>query len=589
MAKPFYEKSNIVNFESNVLYDDLVKMSFDELDKWIDRLREEIMEQWDDPDSPTPPTIGKNEEDMIKAFSQLRSYDIDDFYIDDPDDPESLGIIANFSKHAGAVNQFFPTMLKTRITTGVNVDGARSVYDYFADDNMRSQFKHAMLRTLIKDSMCSYTKSLHTKKNPDIDWTGDSATDFITEYTNSEDFGIFLRPYEDKDLDKILTKYQKQGYITLVPSQVREMYENGIVDDAMLKYCGGIDGVKDYTHSDRKPIKQKRSESDEEFAERQRLDEIDRRLYTMYLVRYYPRKFKIFPKALQTFRLGLGQPAVNFPALTARFLYEFFTKHIPEGQKITVYDPSSGWGGRILGALSTARPLHYVGTDPNTDNHNVTAEVDGEVKTQSRYEWVADFYNKLAVSNTEHPDYIKMYKRDFKKLDPAEIEEKRNSFRFENTHHIFNQGSEVISEHPDFQQYKGKLDFVFTSPPYFFREQYSQDETQSFKAYGTYEDWRDGFLYNTLKTASEWLNNERYLVWNIADIKVNKTKACPTGWLPLQQDSRKFLEEFGLEYKGVIKMLMTSMIGVDQEGLDNSVKVDGKIMKHEPMYVFWKP
>ena len=210
-------------------------------------------------------------------------------------------------------------MLKTRITTGVNVDGARSVYDYFADDNMRSQFKHAMLRTLIKDSMCSYTKSLHTKKNPDIDWTGDSATDFITEYTNSEDFGIFLRPYEDKDLDKILTKYQKQGYITLVPSQVREMYENGIVDDAMLKYCGGIDGVKDYTHSDRKPIKQKRSESDEEFAERQRLDEIDRRLYTMYLVRYYPRKFKIFPKALQTFRLGLGQPAVNFPALTARF------------------------------------------------------------------------------------------------------------------------------------------------------------------------------------------------------------------------------------------------------------------------------
>ena len=82
MAKPFYEKSNIVNFESNVLYDDLVKMSFDELDKWIDRLREEIMEQWDDPDSPTPPTIGKNEEDMIKAFSQLRSYDVDDFYID---------------------------------------------------------------------------------------------------------------------------------------------------------------------------------------------------------------------------------------------------------------------------------------------------------------------------------------------------------------------------------------------------------------------------------------------------------------------------------------------------------------------------
>ena len=36
---------------------------------------------------------------------------------------------------------------------------------------------------------------------------------------------------------------------------------------------------------------------------------------------------------------------------------------------------------------------------------------------------------------------------------------------------------------PNFQKYKGKLDISFTSPPYFNREQYSQDETQSFKVY----------------------------------------------------------------------------------------------------------
>ena len=51
-----------------------------------------------------------------------------------------------------------------------------------------------------------------------------------------------------------------------------------------------------------------------------------------------------------------------------------------------------------------------------------------------------------------------------------------------NTFHYFQEGSEHIGNHPDFQQYKGKLDMVFTSPPYFDREQYSEDEEQSFKS-----------------------------------------------------------------------------------------------------------
>ena len=68
------------------------------------------------------------------------------------------------------------------------------------------------------------------------------------------------------------------------------------------------------------------------------------------------------------FRLGLGQPAVNFPPLTAKFLYEHFTEHIKD-DKITVYDPSSGWGGRILGAMASKKRIHYIGTDPTTDNY----------------------------------------------------------------------------------------------------------------------------------------------------------------------------------------------------------------------------
>ena len=589
MSKPFYTKSNIVNFESNVMYDDLIGMTDEEVDSWIDLLRNEVITQWNNEESPTPPTIGKVEEGIVKAFSSLRSYDTSGFFSEDPDDEYSYGMVANFSKNSGTVNQFFPTMLKTRITTGVNVDGARSIFDYFSKDELRGAFKHTMIRALIKDSMCSYTKSLHHTKNDEIDWSGNSGETFFEKYGDDPDIGVFIRPYMDKDLDKITNKYKKQGYVVYHPIGINLLYNKGLITDKMLRYCGGIEGVTEYELSDRKEIKQKKKETDEEFVERQRLDEIDRRLYHMYLVRYYPRKFKIFPKALQTFRLSLGQPAVNYPALTARWLYEHFTDHIDRNETVNIYDPSAGWGGRILGAMASERSIHYIGTDPNTDNHNVTADIDGVEKTQSRYEWVADFYNSKSLPLSEPPEFGNMYKRELKKLPEDYVEGVRDSYRRENTHHIFDVGSEHIGNHPDFQQYKGKLDFVFTSPPYFHREQYSQDETQSFKAYRTYEEWRDNFLCPTLENAAESLKNDRYICWNIANIKVNKTKKHPTGYLPLEDDSVHILEAAGMVYKGKLKQLMTSMAGLTVGDLENSCMYDGKVWKYEPILVFWKP
>ena len=586
MSKPFYTKSNIVNFKSNVMYQDLIGMTDEELDVWINGLRQEVIDQWDDPETATPPTIGKTEDGIVKAFSQLRSYDITDFY---SESEGSYGMVANFSKNSGTVNQFFPTMLKTRITTGVNIEGARSIYDYFSSPDLKDAFKRTMLRALIQDSMCSYTKSLHHHKNDEVDWADSDGATFFEKYGNDPDIGIFIRPYMDKDIDKIVNKYKKQGYVVCKPEGIVDLYRRGLTTDPMLRFCGGIEGVTEYELSERKEIKQKNKETDEEFVERQRLDEIDRRQYHMYLVRYYPKRFKIFPKALQTFRLSLGQPAVNYPALTARWLYEHFTKHIDSNETVNIYDPSAGWGGRILGAMAAERSIHYIGTDPNTDNHNICAELDGVEKTQSRYEWVADFFNDKCLPLAEPPEFGKMYKRELNKLPEDYVEGVRESYRRKNTHHIFNVGSEHIGNHPDFQQYKGKLDFVFTSPPYFHREQYSQDETQSFKAYKTYEDWRDNFLCPTLENAAESLNNDRYLCWNIASIKVNKTKKYPTGYLPLEEDSIHILEAAGMVYKGKLKMLMTAMVGLDNSGLENSVEYNGKIMKYEPVFVFYKP
>ena len=272
------------------------------------------------------------------------------------------------------------------------------------------------------------------------------------------------------------------------------------------------------------------------------------------MIRYYDLKTRLFPKAFQIFRLSLNsQPAVNFPPLTARLLYEKFTDHIEQDEPLNIYDPSSGWGGRILGAMSSKKTIHYIGCDPNTDNW--IDEID-----KSRYEYVADFFNNEALET--NPFW----------------EEKKN------TYHYFQIGSEFIGDHPDFQQYKGKLDMVFTSPPYFDREQYSEDEEQSFKSYPMYSDWRDNFLRPTLTNAYESLRNDRYLLWNIADIKIGKST-----FHPLEQDSIDIIESLGGKYEGKLKMLMASMIGVDQSNVKNCVSVDGSLSKYEPIFIFKKP
>jgi len=91
-----------------------------------------------------------------------------------------------------------------------------------------------------------------------------------------------------------------------------------------------------------------------------------------------------------------------------------------------------------------------------------------------------------------------------------------------------------------------------------------------------------------LENAAESLRSDRYLAFNIANIKVNKTKKYPTGYLPLEDDSICILEAAGMEYKGKLKQLMTQMQGLDVSELENSVKYDGKTFKYEPILVFYK-
>ena len=539
----FYERSKFSEFKSNTTYHQLLQMTDDEFVSWAKLLRKEVTEQWDE--RGTPPVIGKNEKGIINNFKKLKSNPADYWEKDLSGDEESLGIIKNFNKDASVVNQFFPTMLKTKISVGKSAEGGLSIYDHFGDPSLEEKFVKIMKRSVKRDSMYSWSRSIVNKKDENPFWDGQDGYTFIKEVHEGKIFngkysnlGIALAKVKEDTLGNYGTfnaEYVGFGNLYLSADQVRELKEDGYLNSTQLSNIGEIedgykmaDGTKKKYH---------------------------------YLIRWYDKTDGIFPGILQVFRLSCGQPAVNFPALTAKWIYENYTKHIDQEEPLTIYDSSSGWGGRILGAMSSRKKIHYVGTDPNPDNFIDELGI-------SRYEYMAKFYNDNCVDDFSD------------KLTTFFDVEKQG-----NTYELFQDGSELISNNPKFQKYKGKLDLSFTSPPYFNREQYSQDENQSFKAYGEYEDWRDNFLRPTLTTIYEYLKNDRYILWNIADIKIGKST-----YYPLEKDSIDILEELGCEYKGKLKMLMTRMVGLDpsKSGIKNAVEYQGKQYKFEPIFVFHK-
>jgi hypothetical protein len=540
MQKYFYEKGNVLSWPCNITYGELVTYDDKKFSEWVEDLRMRFLKDWDE--NGKPPLVGRSEEEIIQSFSKLRQFNSSKIFHNPEkgNDADIIGVIANFSKNGSAANQFFPTMLKTKIASGTNGETSRSIYDFFTDE-MKETFHHVMRRTLYNDSMYLYSKSISSNqiKNPYFR-EGETLRDFFLAFKNGDGRfdGQGLRISKIScTLETYNKKYTK--YLTIKADQIREFVKDGILDESMIFYLGDIDEL-----SDNFMIKKD--------GEEPRVN--------VFLVRVYEKSAKLFPQAFQIFRISFSQPAVNFPPMTAKFLYEHFTKHIPASEMVTVYDPSAGWGGRILGAMSVSRPIHYVGTDPNTDNYIP------ELGT-TRYEYLADFYLK---SIGEKGSSLSSRFFDVKE---------------DHTYDVFQDGSELIQNNPKFQKYEGKLDFVFTSPPYFNREMYSDDDTQSYKSHGEYADWRDNFLRPTLETAVRYLKNDRYLCWNIANIKVSATKT-----INLEEDSIKILKSLGMEYKGKMCMLMTKMIGnSDPERLANKVLFNGEWFKHEPIFVFYKP
>ena len=151
--------------------------------------------------------------------------------------------------------------------------------------------------------------------------------------------------------------------------------------------------------------------------------------------------------------------ASQFPPAVAKELYNLFdAKH--------VFDFSMGWGDRLAGFYASNAETYY-GTDPN-------------VAVYKNYEK----QDKLYGTN----------KKTVIKNSPAE----------------------------DLDLSDSEFDMIFTSPPYFNAEQYSTDETQSYKRYGDdIEHWLKAFLFATIDKCWNSLVDGGTLIINISDIFAN--------------------------------------------------------------------
>ena len=523
----FYQRNDhIINSDVNVNFEDLLEMTPDQFKDWVVRLREELTYAWDT--YGCPPRTGKNEEDMIAAFNRMSEFPVHEFEFDDELSDVPKDVILNKSRLGVEVDQFFDNMFKTRINY-TEKDNGYSIYDLVANPDYFERVYKGSLRHFRRDSFYSHAAS--TIKN--------SVKQSVVKVNKADDWirAFFMHPDMFKGKDFLLEQVKVREGLNSGYSQVEQTDILQLTKDQVQAFKDN--GWLQYRHHSTFDIENMDNEH-------------------VYAIRMYDKGKKIFPGGFKSFRIGYIQPAVNFPPMTAKYLYERFTEHIKD-RPIKIYDPSSGWGGRILGAMAVRddRTIHYIGTDPNPDNFYDAMG--------SRYSDVADFYNTKTYRSNPF-------------------------FSSTNTYEVFQLGSEEIQHNEDFQRHRGEIDLVFTSPPYFNREAYSEDENQSYKKYGsTYESWRDGFLKPTLETAVEWLRPGGYLLWNIADILVSGN------YLPLEEDSKNILLDKGMIYRYTLKMALEGMPGQNRVGEDgkpkckNFCQVKGKYLKYEPVFVFFKP
>lgn len=190
-----------------------------------------------------------------------------------------------------------------------------------------------------------------------------------------------------------------------------------------------------------------------------------------------------------------------------------------------VFDASTGYGGRLV-AFIASQCSEYVGVDPSTKTHDANARL------------VAD-------------------------LCPAD---KRVELHC------------VPAEDLDVEIVRERCDVALTSPPYFVKERYCDESTQSCVRYPDPEAWRDQFLRPLLALQHAALKPGATNLLNIADVTI-KSKT-----IPLLQWALDAARDVGFDVLTIESYALQQHFG---KGIDKRITENG--VATEPLIVMRKP
>lgn len=180
----------------------------------------------------------------------------------------------------------------------------------------------------------------------------------------------------------------------------------------------------------------------------------------------------------------------NFRPTIAKWVYDNFSG---DGN---VLDFSSGYGGRLFGALSSDKVKTYTGTDPCNKTYNALISLNNRVNKDKN---------------------VILYNKPFEDLDLQD----------------------------------NYYDLSFSSPPYFNTEEYSYEETQSWIRYKTKEDWRDNFLKPIILKNWNVLKDDGNFLINIANVKTYNS---------LEDDTIKIAQKTGFKLIKTYKMSLSALM-----------------------------
>lgn len=127
-----------------------------------------------------------------------------------------------------------------------------------------------------------------------------------------------------------------------------------------------------------------------------------------------------------------------------------------------VLDPCAGWGGRMLGVVSSG--AKYIAFEPNTETYrNISSLIE-----------FLDISDKVNIINDD----------------------------------VLNIGRYDIP----------KVNMVITSPPYFDLEVYCNEDSQSITNYSNYESWSESFLRTIIHNGISYLQDNGISCWNVGKV-----------------------------------------------------------------------